>query len=82
MESLKCLFDLDYYKGLCLCIVLIFVFDFCGNLNRYFKIEILKENGFIYWFNYKFVIFCFCENKCEFFVFVDELRCFLKIDEI
>lgn len=67
---------------MCPCIVLTFAFDLRGNLNRYSKTEISKENGFTYWPNYKSVISRFCENKCESFVFVDESRCFPKIDEI
>lgn len=67
---------------MCPCIVLTFAFDLRGNLNRYSKTEISKENGFTYWPNYKSVISRFCENKCESFVFVDESRCFPRIDEI
>lgn len=46
------------------------------------KLKYQKDNGFTYWPNYKSVISRFCENKCESFVFIDESRCFPKIDEI
>lgn len=81
-ETPKRLSDLDHYKGLCPCNVLTFAFDLHGGSNRYSKTELSKDNGFTYWPNYKSVISRFCENKCESFVFIDESRCFPKIDEI
>lgn len=81
-ETPKRLSDLDHYKGLYPCNVLTFAFDLHCGKNRYSKTEISKENGFTYWPNYKSVISRFCENKCESCVFIDESRCFPKIDEI